>query len=105
MPRSGVTETLSDAESVRVVHSHEDEKRIIYSFDGYDDKRIIHTPGTTPRLLVYSEQDAVIKRIILGPKFKKVEDNLPYLQYRCEALAKKLHLNPIEIIKSHIAYI
>ncbi|MDC7293237.1 DUF2971 domain-containing protein [Butyrivibrio sp. DSM 10294] len=96
----GITYLFKDAD-----YSHEDEKRIIYSFDGYDDKRIIHTPGTTPRLLVYSEQDAVIKRIILGPKFKKVEDNLPYLQYRCEALAKKLHLNPIEIIKSHIAYI
>ncbi len=84
---------------------HENEKRLLYIHNSYKDKEIRHTPKDPIRLYVYSEEDAVIKSIILGPKFQKTEDNLPYLQYRCEALADRLALDEIQIYKSRIKYI
>jgi hypothetical protein len=85
---------------------HEDEKRIIYMYDSYAAKEIRYTPSDPSRLFVYGEPDAAIKEIVLGPKFKKVEDHLPYLQYRCDALADRLKLEKgITIRKSDIMYI
>ena len=84
---------------------HEDEKRIIYMLDSFEDPRIVPTKGNPARLLVYSDEPAYIKEIILGPKFKATEDNLPYLQYRCDILAKKLGTDSIKIKKSKIEYI
>ena len=40
--------------------------------------------------LIYIYQQTKISEIILGPKFKKVQDNIPYLQYRCKFLNEEL---------------
>lgn len=86
-------------------YSHENELRIIESSD-YLDPRICFTKNRDGgKLYIPSKQRTYIKEIILGPKFKSVEDTIPYLQYRCKFLSDELGMKDINIRASSTHYI
>ncbi|XME02127.1 DUF2971 domain-containing protein [Lachnospiraceae bacterium C1.1] len=86
-------------------YCHENEYRIIENTD-YHDFRICYTKEKDGgRIYIPSKQRVYIKKIVLGPKFKAVEDTLPYLEYRCRFLAEELGLGKIEIKMSDADFI
>ena len=87
-------------------YCHENEYRIIENTDHYDTRICYTTEKNGGRIYIPSKQRTYIKKIILGPKFKSVEDTLPYLDYRCRFLAEELNMdNNIEIKVSDADFI
>ena len=82
-------------------YNHERELRVIY-----DDKRQInHTMENPPKLYVQPDEPVAIKEIILGPKFKKVRETMPYLQEQLRIMSKINNTSVPKITLSGVPYV
>lgn len=81
----------------------EQELRIMYYFDQVSD-RFAHTRQEPPKLYVYTENPLQIKELILGPRFSKVSEYIPFLQEQLELMAKETGTNPPVVSVSNIEF-
>lgn len=74
-------------------YQHEREMRILYNFSERSEG-FRHTGGEYPMLFVQPEFAVKIKEIIVGPKFDKIAERMPYIQEQveemCEATGAKI---------------
>lgn len=82
-------------------YNHERELRVIY-----DDKiKIKHTMENPPKLYVQPDVPVAIKEIILGPKFKKVRETMPYLQEQLQLMSEMNNTSMPKITLSGVPYV
>ena len=85
-------------------YAHEDEYRIV-RMESVESPAIKYSTENNGKLFVKSRERTYISELILGPKAEKVEDKIPFLQYRCHFLSKELDMNEINIKVSSREYI
>ena len=82
-------------------YNHERELRVVY-----DDKiQIKHTMENPPKLYVQPDVPVAIKEIILGPKFKKVRETMPYLQEQLRLMSEINNTGVPKITLSGVPYV
>ncbi len=86
-------------------YCHENEYRIIENTTSRDSRICYTKERDGGRIYIPSKQRTYIEKIILGPKFKSVEDTMPYLDYRCKLLAEELDMEEIKIKVSDADFI
>lgn len=84
-------------------YRHEQEVRILYRFHEADDA-FFHTPGEYPLLYVHPEFSVDIREIILGPKFEKLSERMPYLTEQVEKMCRVTGGSMPKITISSIEY-
>ncbi len=84
-------------------YSYEQELRIMYYFDQVSDQ-FAHTRQEPPKLYVYTDNPIQIKEIILGPRFSKVSEFIPFFQEQLELMAKSTGTHPPVVSVSNIDF-